>query len=206
MANYENDIKQAVEVLKRGGVILYPTDTIWGIGCDATNSEAVRRVFEIKRRIDSKALTVLVDSTNRLQRYVSRVPDVAWDMIDASLGIDPKTGFRDPDAVATRPLTVILDGAVNLAPEVIAEDGSVGIRVTQEAFSNQLCYRFQRPIVSTSANISGESTPLQFSQIAPELLAAVDYVCTSRRAEKAQGKPSQIIKLTQEGCVKIIRS
>lgn len=138
--NIEEDIKQAVETMRKGGIILYPTDTVWGIGCDATNEEAVRKVYEIKRREDSKALICLVDSDNRLQRYVKDVPNVAWDLIE----------------YATKPLTVILDGARNLAPNLTAEDGSIGMRVTREEFSRQLCYRFQKAIVSTSANISGE--------------------------------------------------
>ena len=128
--NKEEDIRQAVEVMRRGGVILYPTDTIWGIGCDATNEEAVRRVYDIKKRDDSKALICLVDSDHRLQRYVSDVPNVAWDLIE----------------YATRPLTIIFDKAKNLAPNLLAEDGSVGIRVTREEFSRQLCYRFQKAV------------------------------------------------------------
>lgn len=185
----DEDIRQAVAVMRKGGVILYPTDTIWGIGCDATNAEAVRRVFEIKRRSDSKALSVLVDSPGRLQRYVRNVPDVAWDLID----------------FATRPLTLILDGAVNLAPNVIAEDGSIGIRVTSEDFSNRLCYRMERAIVSTSANISGEPTAHTFAEISDEIRQAVDYVCQSRQNEKRPAAASQIIKLGQNGEVKIIR-
>ena len=128
--NREEDIRQAVEVMRRGGVILYPTDTIWGIGCDATNEEAVRRVYDIKKRDDSKALICLVDSDHRLQRYVSDVPNVAWDLIE----------------YATRPLTIIFDKAKNLAPNLLAEDGSVGIRVTREEFSRELCYRFQKAV------------------------------------------------------------
>ncbi|MBP5484450.1 MAG: Sua5/YciO/YrdC/YwlC family protein, partial [Bacteroidaceae bacterium] len=122
------DIQQAIETLRRGGLILYPTDTVWGIGCDATNEEAVRRIFALKQRAEAKAMLCLVDSANRLQRYVRQVPDVAWDLID----------------FAERPLTLILDGAVNLAPSLIAEDGSVGLRVTREAISHELCYRFQK--------------------------------------------------------------
>ena len=185
----DEDIKQAVAVMRRGGVILYPTDTIWGIGCDATCEAAVRRVFEIKQRADSKSLSVLVDSPNRLQRYVRNVPDVAWDLID----------------LATRPLTLILDGAVNLAPDVVAADGSVGIRVTSEDFSRQLCYRMERAIVSTSANISGEPTAHTFAEISDEVKQAVDYVCSSRQNEKRPAEASQIIKLSQNGEVKIIR-
>lgn len=185
----EEDIKSAVAVLRQGGTILYPTDTVWGIGCDATNAEAVRRVFEIKHREDSKALICLVDSPDRLQRYVRNVPDVAWDIFD----------------LATQPTTIILDGAVNLAPNLIAEDGSVALRVTQEEFSRQLCYRFQKPLVSTSANISGCPAAQNYRDIAPEILNAVDYICWTRRQEHYPHQPSSIIKLTASGDVTIIR-
>lgn len=185
----QNDIKEAVEVLKRGGVILYPTDTVWGIGCDATNEEAVARVFKIKHREESKALICLVDSEARLQRYVRNVPNVAWDIME----------------VATKPTTIILDNAVNLAPNLVAEDGSIAMRITHEEFSNQLCYRFQKPIVSTSANISGEKTAQNFSNISQEIIDAVDYVCRSRRQEHKPHSPSSIIKLTEKGEVSIIR-
>ena len=178
--NKEEDIRQAVEVMRRGGVILYPTDTIWGIGCDATNEEAVRRVYDIKKRDDSKALICLVDSDHRLQRYVSDVPNVAWDLIE----------------YATRPLTIIFDKA---------EDGSVGIRVTREEFSRQLCYRFQKAVVSTSANVSGEPSPACFDDISDEIKNAVDYIVQSRRKEKTKAVPSSIIKLGSDGEVAIIR-
>ena len=166
--NKEEDIRQAVEVMRRGGVILYPTDTIWGIGCDATNEEAVRRVYDIKKRDDSKALICLVDSDHRLQRYVSDVPK-------------------------------------NLAPNLLAEDGSVGIRVTREEFSRQLCYRFQKAVVSTSANVSGEPSPACFDDISDEIKNAVDYIVQSRRKEKTKAVPSSIIKLGSDGEVAIIR-
>ena len=155
----EQDIKNAIEAMRKGGVILYPTDTVWGIGCDATNAEAVKRVYEIKQRDDSKALICLVDSDARLQRYVRNVPDVAWQLIDC----------------LDKPTTLILDGAVNLAPNLIAEDGSIGIRITQEPFSN------------------------------PRILEQVDYVCWTRRQEHKPHKPSSIIKLSASGEVQIIR-
>lgn len=185
----EQDIKNAVEVLRNGGVILYPTDTVWGIGCDATNEKAVARVYEIKERDDSKALICLVDSDARLQRYVRKVPDVAWQLLDCII----------------KPTTLILDGAVNLAPNLIAEDGSIGIRITQEAFSHELCYRFQKAIVSTSANISGEPAAQNYMDIDPRILDQVDYVCWSRRQEHKPHQPSSIIKLKEDGEVKIIR-
>ena len=185
----DNDIRAAIDVLRQGGTILYPTDTIWGIGCDATNPEAVRKVFEIKQREDSKALICLVDSPGRLQRYVRNVPDVAWDIIE----------------LATRPTTVILNGVQGLAPNLMAEDGSVGLRVTSEVFSHTLCYRFQKPIVSTSANLSGEPSPQTFADIDPAIIAAVDYVCLSRQRDTSRHEPSAIIKLGPTGEVTVIR-
>jgi L-threonylcarbamoyladenylate synthase len=189
----EEDIKNAVETMRKGGVILYPTDTVWGIGCDATNAEAVAKVYQIKQRDDSKALICLVDSDARMQRYVRRVPDVAWQLIDS---------LKDADA---KPTTLILDGAINLAPNLIAEDGSIALRITNEPFSKELCYRFQKAIVSTSANVSGEPAAQNYSDIAPEILEAVDYVCWSRRQEHKPHQPSSIIKLKEDGQVTIIR-
>ena len=190
----EEDIRKAVETMRKGGVILYPTDTVWGIGCDATNAEAVKRVYEIKQRDDSKALICLVDSDARMQRYFRSVPDVAWQLIDS---------LKDSDG---KPTTLILDGAVNLAPNLIAEDGSVGIRITNESFSKELCYRFQKAIVSTSANISGEPAAQNYGDIDPRILEAVDYVCWSRRQEHKPHTPSSIIRLRENGEVEIIRS
>ncbi len=189
----EQDIKNAVDVLRKGGVILYPTDTVWGIGCDATNEEAVRRVFAIKQRDDAKALICLVDSDARMQRYVRQVPEVAWQLIDS---------MKDGDC---KPTTLILDGAVNVAPNLIAEDGSIALRITHEAFSKELCYRFQKALVSTSANISGQPAAQNYGDIAPELLEAVDYVCWSRRQEHKPHQPSSIIRLKADGQVTIIR-
>jgi L-threonylcarbamoyladenylate synthase len=185
----EEDIRNAIEVMRNGGVILYPTDTVWGIGCDATNEEAVRKVYKIKKRDDSKALICLVDSDARLQRYVRNVPEVAWQLIDC---ID-------------KPTTLILDHAVNLAPNLIADDGSIGIRITKEDFSRELCYRFQKAIVSTSANISGQPAAQNYRDIDTEILEAVDYVCWSRRQEHKPHTPSSIIKLTSDGQVTVIR-
>lgn len=185
----QEDIKNAIEVMKQGGVILYPTDTVWGIGCDATNAEAVAKVYKIKKRDDSKALICLVDSDARLQRYVRQVPNVAWDLLD----------------VAVKPTTIILDGAINLAPNLIAEDGSIALRITKEPFSHELCYRFQKALVSTSANVSGEPAAANYCDISQELLDAVDYVCYSRRQEHKPHTPSSIIKLAEDGEVTIIR-
>lgn len=183
------EIKKACQVMRKGGVILYPTDTIWGIGCDATNEEAVRRVYEIKRRADSKAMLVLVDSAVKVDFYVQDVPEVAWDLIE----------------LADKPLTIIYSGARNLAPNLLAEDGSVGIRVTGEEFSKRLCQQFRKAIVSTSANVSGQPSPQNFSEISEEIKAAVDYIVDYRREETTQAKPSSIIKLDKGGVIKIIR-
>ena len=187
--NINDDIRTACEVMEKGGVILYPTDTIWGIGCDATNEEAVKRIFEIKHRADSKAMLILIDTAAKLNYYVKDVSDVAWDLID----------------LADKPMTIIYDGARNLAPNLLAEDGSVGIRVTNESFSKQLCQRFRKAIVSTSANISGNPSPANFSEISEEIKQAVDYIVENRRDEKTEAKPSSIIKLSAKGEIKIIR-
>ena len=183
------DIKKAVEVMQRGGIIVYPTDTIWGIGCDATNEESVKRIYDIKKRAEGKALVVLVDSEVKIESHIKEVPDVAWQLIE----------------VAVRPLTLVLDGARGLASNLPASDGSVAIRLTNEAFSKELCRRMKRPLVSTSANISGEKAPGNFADISEEIKAAVDYVCTSRREEKGDGCASSIIKLCSDGQISIIR-
>lgn len=183
------DIDRAVEVLRRGGIILYPTDTIWGIGCDARNAEAVKRVYEIKRRADSKALITLVGSMAMLDSTVEEVPEVAEQLID----------------VAVDPVTVIFDHGRGVAPNLLAEDGSIGVRLTRETFSAALCNVFRGPLVSTSANVSGEPSPLDFDSISQEIKDAVDYVCTSRRDEAPAAKASSIIKISTGGLFKIIR-
>lgn len=185
----EDDIRNAVETMRHGGIILYPTDTVWGIGCDATNAEAVAKVYNIKHRDDSKALICLVDSESRLQRYVRDIPNVAWDIFELSV----------------KPTTIVLDNAVNLAPNLIADDGSIAMRITKEPFSKELCYRYQKAIVSTSANISGEPAAQNFCDISEEIINAVDYVCWTRRQEHKPHTPSSIIKLTANGEVTIIR-
>ena len=184
----EDDIRNAVETMRRGGIILYPTDTVWGIGCDATNAEAVAKVYNIKHRDDSKALICLVDSESRLQRYVRDIPNVAWDIFELSV----------------KPTTIVLDNAVNLAPNLIADDGSIAMRITKEPFSKELCYRYQKAIVSTSANISGKPAAQNFCDISEEIINAVDYVCWTRRQEHKPHTPSSIIKLTANGEVTII--
>lgn len=183
------EIKKACEVMNGGGIILYPTDTVWGLGCDATNQDAVKRIYEIKQRSDSKAMLVLVDSAVKVDFYVRDVPPVAWDLIE----------------LTTKPLTIIYEGARNLAENLVAEDGSVGIRVTEEAFSKQLCFRFRKAIVSTSANVSGQPAPANFSEISEEIKSKVDYIVKYRQEEHTRPKPSSILKLGKKGEVKIIR-
>src|SRR5574344_358036 len=192
MMTLEEDIKNAVDCMRKGGVILYPTDTVWGIGCDATNSEAVAKVYKIKQRDDSKALICLVDSENRLQKYFRNIPNVAWELLESV-------------AEGAKPTTVILDDATNVANHLVAEDGSLAVRITKEEFSHSLCYRFQKPVVSTSANISGQPAAQNYSDIDPLLLESVDYVCSSRRQEHKPHTPSSIIKLDKNGQVTIIR-
>lgn len=188
----KNDLQQALKVLREGGVIIYPTDTVWGIGCDATNASAVARVYEIKRRVDSKAMLVLLDGAGKLQGYMDKVPDTAWMLLEASDG--------------QRPMTIIYPRAKNLASNLLADDGSVGIRITEELFSKALCEQLRRPIVSTSVNISGEPAAKTFQQISPELLEAVDYVCEYRRNDNTIHKPSSIIKIDEKERITIIRS
>ncbi len=188
----EEDVKNAVQCMRRGGIILYPTDTVWGIGCDATNAEAVAKVYKIKQRDDSKALICLVDSDVRLQRYFRNIPNVAWQLFDSI-------------AESNKPTTVILDDATSVANNLVAEDGSLAVRITNEKFSHELCYRMQKPIVSTSANISGEETAQNYGDIDPKILEAVDYVCWTRRQEHLPHTPSSIVKLEKDGKVTIIR-
>lgn len=184
----KEEVRKACEVLKDGGVILYPTDTIWGIGCDATNEEAVRRVYELKRREDCKAMLVLLDDVGKLASYVD-VPEVAYDLLE----------------VSDKPMTIIYPNARNMAKNLIAQDGTIGIRVTKEAFTKALLYCYRKPIVSTSANISGESSPGCFAKISDAVKAAVNYVVDYRREETGNPAPSSIIKLGIGGEIQIIR-
>lgn len=189
MKEYADDIKAAVEVLRKGGVILYPTDTIWGLGCDAANSEAVRRIFAIKRRDDSKSMLSLLDSDAKLGFYVPDIPDVAYDLMDMS----------------EKPMTIVYDNVRHVAPELLAEDGSAGIRITKEEFSRSLCARFGGAIVSTSANISGEPSPGNYSEISDEIRNSVDYIVNYRQTDRSGSAPSSIVKLGSGGLVKVIR-
>lgn len=187
----KSDLQAALTVLRKGGIILYPTDTVWGIGCDATNADAVARVYEIKKRADSKAMLVLLDGAGKLQGYMEKVPETAWMLLEANEG--------------QRPMTIIYPQAKNLAPNLLAEDGSVGIRITEEPFSKALCEQLRRPLVSTSANISGEPAAKTFSEISPEIIEAVDYVCLFRRDDKSHAQPSSIIKIDTRERITVIR-
>ena len=185
----EADLKEALRILKEGGIILYPTDTVWGIGCDARNEEAVERIYRLKQRADSKSMLCLVASEGMLQRTVKEVPETAWQLID----------------VAVNPMTIIYDNPVGVAESLKASDGSLGIRITSEKFSRTLCERLKGPIVSTSANISGKPTPMTFSEISSDIKNGVDYVCRFRQKEKNNSKPSNIIKVTRGNVIKVIR-
>ncbi len=194
----KEDMQEALRVLQSGGVILYPTDTVWGIGCDATNEQAVQRIFQIKQRAEAKAMLVLLDAPGKLQGYVEEVPEMAWDLIDCAVA-------NPEDEVQQNPMTIIYPNARNLAPSLIAEDGSVGIRITQEVFSKTLCERLKRPLVSTSANISGTPAPAIFAEISNEILEAVDYVVRFRQDDTRKAQPSSIIKLGLHNEIKVIR-
>ena len=187
--NFSWDIDKAVDCLKRGGIILYPTDTIWGIGCDARNSEAVKRIYELKKRADSKSLIVLVDDQKEIEKIVEEIPEHAFTLIES----------------ATEPLTIIFDKATGVSPEIISVDGSIGIRITKEQFSRELCRRLGGPLVSTSANISGKKSPAFFDEIVPEIKDGVDYIVSYRRDDTTPRSPSHIIKLGKGGLFKIIR-
>ena len=188
-AQMDADITQCLKVLSDGGLILYPTDTVWGIGCDATNAEAVKRVYQLKQRDDSKALIVLIDSADHLDHYVVDVPEIARELID----------------VAVKPLTIIYEGAYNLASNVLGDEDSVGIRIPHDEFCHRLCERFGKPIVSTSANVSGAPTAKTFKDIAPDIVKGVDYAVEYRRDDATAHQPSNIILLARDGTFKIIR-
>lgn len=185
----EEDIKKCIEVLRKGGLILYPTDTIWGIGCDATNAEAVKRVYELKQRDDSKALIVLLDSADHLDHYVVDVPYMARELMD----------------VAVKPLTIIYDGAFNVAPSLLGENDSLGIRVPQEPFTHKLCQALGKPLVSTSANVSGQPSPASFHDIDDTIKNGVDYVVKYRQDDNTPHAASNIIMLSSDGTFKILR-
>ncbi len=183
------EIENCLRILNAGGIILYPTDTIWGIGCDATNEMAVAKIFALKNRIDSKSMIILLDQTGRLSGYIREVPQQAYELIELS----------------EEPLTLVLDGAKNVASNLIADDGSIGVRVTKDEFCRNLMTRFRKPIVSTSANISGQNSPSDFSEVCEKIKTGVDYIVGLRQEEKANKKPSTILKIGLKGEIKFIR-
>ena len=184
-----NEINKAIEILKVGGVILYPTDTIWGIGCDATNENAVAKIYEIKKRNDAKSMIILLDNLNKIYSYSDAVPDIALDIIE----------------MANNPTTVIFSEAKNLAKNLINKDGSIAIRVAQDEFCKKLIQRFKKPIVSTSANVSGEFSPQNFSEISEEIKNNVDFITNLFHNKKEKNKPSGIIKVGKNNEISIIR-
>lgn len=185
---FNEDINRALKVLREGGIILYPTDTVWGLGCDATNAQAVEKIYRIKHRADSKSMLSLVGSEGQLQQWVDDIPETAWQLID----------------VAVHPLTIIYDSPRGIATNLIAEDGSAGFRITSERFSQELCLRLRCPVVSTSANISGEKTPHNFENIDNEIKDVVDYIVEHGR-DNIDSTPSNIIKVTRSGVITVIR-
>ncbi|MDO6598077.1 L-threonylcarbamoyladenylate synthase [Oceanihabitans sp. 2_MG-2023] len=182
------EIKNTVETLKNGGIILYPTDTVWGIGCDATNAEAVEKIYKLKKRIETKAMICLVADDRMLKKYVKKIPEAAQSIFD----------------ISETPITIIYDDAQNVAQNLIAEDKTIAIRIPDDEFCYQLCRKINGAIVSTSANISGQPTPKSFKEISPDILKGVDYVVNLQN-EKKPTKPSSIIKLGSNGIVKVIR-
>lgn len=187
---YHTDLDQALQCLRRGGVILYPTDTVWGIGCDATVDEAVRRIFTIKRRAEAKAMISLVADIAQLERFTRSLPDVALELVQE----------------AVSPITLVVDHPCGLAPSLLATDGSAAMRVSAEPFNHDLCRRLRHPIVSTSANLSGQPTPRFFNEISPEIVAAVDYVVHYRRDDTTPRRSSSVIKISDDATFKILRS
>ncbi|MBX9850524.1 MAG: threonylcarbamoyl-AMP synthase [Cytophagaceae bacterium] len=185
----EEEIDKALLALRAGKVILYPTDTIWGLGCDASNEEAVRKIFEIKQRADSKALIILISRIEQLRDYVQKIPDIAWDIVDYS----------------EKPLTVVYPGGRNVAKNVLAEDGSIAIRLVRDEFCMRLIDKFRKPLVSTSANISGMPSAATFQEIKPEILSQVHHIVNHRQDEKNPSSPSVVMKISMNGEVKFLR-
>ena len=195
----KDDLQQALQVLRNGGIIVYPTDTVWGIGCDATNADAVKRIYALKQREDSKSMLVLLDSPAKLPYYIGEIPDTAWTLLDCC------NDANDENDEMMKPMTIIYPNARNLAPNLIAEDGSIGIRITNEAFSKALCAQLKHPIVSTSANISGHPSARFYAEIEQEILDGADYVCRFRRDDDCPAEPSSIIKINPDNSFRIIR-
>ncbi len=184
-----DDLDLALETLKRGGTILYPTDTIWGIGCDATHNLAVMKIFDIKHREDTRQMLILIDDADNIRHYVEAVPEIAFTFIDS----------------AKRPLSIIFQKSKNLAPSLIGHDNTIGIRVVQDDFCRKLIKKLGKPIVSTSANVSGSPPPGSFSKIDKEIKDAVDYVVKWRQNDLTRSAPSDIIKFGEDGEIIKIR-
>jgi len=187
---YEQELEKAVEILKAGGTLLYPTDTIWGLGCDATNPKAVEKIFRLKNREESKSLIILLDDEINLYKYVDNLPEITFDLL------------KNLD----KPTTIIYSNAKNLASNVVAADGTIGIRVTRDPFCRDLVRRFGKPIVSTSANISGDPSPIVFREITKDLISQVSYTVNLYRDQMNSSKPSTIIRLFENGEFIIIRN
>ena len=188
--DFDQDLEKAVSFLEKGGTILYPTDTVWGIGCDATNTKAVEKIFRIKNRIEAKSLIILLDHIDKLSTYIEKVPEITADLL----------------ASITNPVTIIYSNARRLAPNVVAPDGTIAIRIVKDDFCAELIHRFGKPIVSTSANISGENQPMSFRGIVDEIKLGVDHVVDESFGRIHEIKPSRIIKLQQNGEFQIIRN
>ena len=185
----KDEVAKALNVLQQGGIILYPTDTIWGIGCDATNTEAIKKIFALKQRNEAKSMIILLDNDNKLQSYVNEVPEIAYQLME----------------YAENPLTLVMPGAKNISPVLIAEDGSVGIRVTNHDFCQQLIQRLRKPLVSTSANSSGQASPKNFGDVASEIINVVDYVVDLEQHDLSEKKPSTIMRLQPDGRFEFLR-
>ena len=185
----KDEVTKALKIVQDGGIILYPTDTIWGIGCDANNTAAIEKIYKLKQRDETKSMIILLDTENKLESYVSEVNPLAYDLIE----------------YAENPLTLVMPGAKNISPALIGSDGSIGIRISKHPFCQQLIQRLRRPLVSTSANISGKPSPQYFAQIAPEIIEGVDYVVDIDQHDMEIKTPSTIMKLAPNGSFEFIR-
>lgn len=185
----KEEVAKALKVILDGGIVLYPTDTIWGIGCDATNTEAIKKIFALKQRDEAKSMIILLDTENKLESYIQEVPSIAYDLIE----------------YAENPLTLIMPGAKNISPALVAADGSVGIRIAKHDFCQQLIQRLRRPLVSTSANISGQPSPQTFDEVDQAIINGVDYVVNLEQHSTEKKKPSTIMRLNPDGQFEFIR-
>lgn len=185
----KEEVAKALKIIQEGGIILYPTDTIWGIGCDATNTEAVKKIFALKQRDEVKSMIILLDTENKLESYIKEVPSIAYDLIE----------------YAENPLTLVMPGAKNISPALVATDGSVGVRIVKHDFCQQVIQRLRKPLVSTSANISGKPSPQKFDEIEQKIIDNVDYVVSLEQHSTEKKKPSTIMRLNPDGRFEFIR-